>query len=322
MSIVQRIPDRAAGRTAGWPKGEFLGSLRLCLIEARPVVAVMFALRYLTAAALAGGVGRTTLVHVLAGAVVWELAVLSTYIVNGTMDVAEDRINRSRRPIASGRLTRASARRVAAASAVSAAVGGLALGGTFCCLVLAFLGVGYLYSAPPLCAKRNAVGCALTGVLLALLTYGAAYAAAGAGSVSRTGMIFCGATALWTGIVGSVTKDIPDAAGDMAAGRRTTAVMLGETGARILACGAAVTIGAAFTVAAVLAAPVLLASAAAMLGGALLVGVVTCPARPGASAMPGRDRGRRPYRAFMVTQYATHLCVIVILIWPALILAR
>jgi 4-hydroxybenzoate polyprenyltransferase len=316
MSTVQRIHRRAAGQIAGYPKGELLGSLRLCLIEARPVVAVMFALRYLAAAALAGAGQRTTVVHVLAGAVVWELAVLSTYIVNGTMDVAEDRINRSNRPIASGRLALVSARRAAVASAVGAVVGGLALGPAFCCLVLAFLGVGYLYSAPPLCAKRNAVSCALTGVLLALLTYGAAYAAAGNGSVSRTGMIFCVVTALWTGIVGSVTKDIPDTVGDMAAGRRTTAVMLGETGVRILACGAAVTIGAAFTGAAALAAPVLLPSAAAMLGGALLVSIVACPARPGASTTPGTDRRRQPYRAFMVTQYVTHLCLIVILIWP------
>ena len=299
-----------------------LGSLRLCLIEARPVVAVMFALRYLAAAALAGGAERMTLVHVLTGAVVWELAVLSTYIANGTMDVAEDRVNRSCRPIASGRLTLASARWAAAACAVGAAAGGLALGGTFCCLVLAFLGVGYLYSGPPLRAKRNAASCALTGMLLALLTYGAAYAAAGAGSVSRTGMIFCVATALWTGIVGSLTKDVPDAAGDMAAGRRTIPVMLGETRARILVCVAAVTIGGAFIVVAVLAAPVLLASAATMLGGALLVSIVTCPVRPGASALPGNDRKRRPYRAFMVTQYATHLCLIVILIWPVLVLAR
>jgi 4-hydroxybenzoate polyprenyltransferase len=316
MSAVQKIPRRTAGQAAGYPMGELLGSLRLCLIEARPVVAVMFALRYLAAAALAGAGQRTTVVHVLAGAVLWELAVLSTYIVNGTTDVAEDRINRSNRPIASGRLALVSARRAAVVSAVGAVAGGLALGPVFCCLVLAFLGVGYLYSAPPLCAKRNAVTCALTGVLLALLTYVAAYAAAGDGSVSRTGMIFCVVTALWTGIVGSVTKDIPDAVGDKAAGRRTTAVMLGEAGARILACGVAVTIGAAFTGAAALAAPVLLPAAAAMLGGAVLVSIVTCPARRAAPATAGTGRGRQPYRAFMVTQYLTHLCLIVTLTWP------
>jgi 4-hydroxybenzoate polyprenyltransferase len=320
MSMVQRIPGRATARIGGLSARELLDSLRLCLIEARPVVSVMFALRYLAAAALAWGAGRTTLVHILAGAAVWELAVLSTYILNGTMDVAEDRVNRSRRPIASGRLALSSARWAAAVSAVGALAGGLALGRTFCCLVLAFLAVGYAYSAPPLCAKRNAASSALTGVLLALLTYGAAYAAAGAGTVSSTGMIFCGATALWTGIVGSVTKDIPDAAGDKAAGRRTTAVLLGETGARILACGVALTIGAGFIVAAVLAAPVLLTPAVAMLCGALLVSLVTRPARPGAVSRPGSDRRRRPYRAFMLTQYATHLGLIMIL--AAMVLAR
>jgi 4-hydroxybenzoate polyprenyltransferase len=316
MSAVQKIPRHAGGQAAGYPIAELLGSLRLCLIEARPVVTVMFALRYLAAAALATAGQRTTVAHVLAGAVVWELAVLSIYIANGTMDVAEDRINRSGRPIASGRLALVSARRAAMVSAAGAVAGGLALGPAFCCLVLAFLGVGYLYSAPPLCAKRNAVSCALSGVLLALLTYGAAFAAAGDGSVSRTGMIFCVAAALWTGVVGSVTKDIPDAVGDKAAGRRTTAVMLGETGARILACGVAVTIGAAFTGAAAPAAPVLLPAAAAMLGGAVLVSIVTCPARPGAPATPGAGRRRQPYRMFMVTQYMTHLCLIVILIRP------
>lgn len=311
MSAVQRIP----GRAAGYPGRELLSSLRLCLMEARPVVAVMFALRYLTAAAVAVGAERATLPRVLAGAAIWVLAVLSTYVVNGTMDVAEDRVNRSRRPIASGRLTLATARRAAGVCAVAAVAGGLVLGGGFGCLVLAFLCVGYLYSAPPVCAKRYAATSALTGVLLALLTYGAAYAATGADRVNRTGVIFCVVAALWTGIVGSITKDIPDAAGDMAAGRRTIAVRLGETVSRRLACAAAVTIGAVFTVAAGLAGSLLLAPAAAMLGGALLVSVVTWPGRPGA----GR---RAPYRAFMTTQYAAHLCILLILVLRALTLVR
>jgi 4-hydroxybenzoate polyprenyltransferase len=290
----------------------------LCLIEARPVVAVMFALRYLTAAMLAGGADRLQLVRVLAGAVVWEFVVLSSYILNGTMDVAEDRINGSRRPIASGRLPLAVARRAAGASAVIAVAGGLALGSAFGCLVVAFLSVGYLYSAPRCCAKRHAAACALAGVLLALLTYGAACAAARASSVSRACVIFCVMMALWTGIVGSIAKDIPDVVGDMAAGRRTIAVMLGETGARALACAAALAIGAACTAAAAVAAPLLLAPAVATLGGALLVAIVAARALSGGAP----DRRRWPYRAFMVTQYAVHLCMLAILAWPALTLAR
>jgi len=317
MNALQGIPGRAV---AANPGRELLSSLRLCLTEARPVVAVMFALRYLTAAAVAGGFERATLARALAGSAIWVLAVLSTYLMNGTTDVAEDRVNHSRRPIASGRLAPATARRAAGLSAVAAVAGGLVLGGGFCLLVVAFLGVGYLYSAPPVCAKRYAATSALTGVMLALLTYGAAWAAAGAGPAGRTGVIFCAGAALWTGIVGSITKDIPDAAGDMAAGRRTIAVRLGETASRRLACGAAVTIGAGFAVAAGLAGSLLVFPAAAMLGGALLVSVVTWPWRPGAaSARPGGG-GRAPYRAFMATQYAAHLCLLLILVLRALTL--
>jgi 4-hydroxybenzoate polyprenyltransferase len=319
MSAVQRIPGRAV---AADPGRALLSSLRLCLTEARPVVAVMFALRYLTAAAVAGGFERATLPRVLAGSAIWVLAVLSTYVINGTTDVAEDRANHSRRPIASGRLSPATARRAAGVSAVAAVAGGLVLGGGFCCLVLAFLGAGYLYSAPPVCAKRYAATSALTGVLLALLTYGAACAAARAGPGGRTGVIFCVAAALWTGIVGSITKDIPDAAGDMAAGRRTIAVTLGETASRRLACAAAVTLGAAFTAAAGLAGSLLVAPAAAMLAGALLVSVVTWPGRPGGASARLGGGGRAPYRAFMATQYAAHLCMLLILVLRALTVVR
>lgn len=313
MSAVQTIPGHIAGR----PGREWLISMRLSLIEARPVVAVMFTLRYLTAAVLAQGADRAAVVRVLAGAAIWVLAVLSTYIVNGTMDVAEDRINGSRRPIASGRLPMAAARRIAAAAEVIAVAGSLALGSAFACLVLAFLVVGYLYSAPPCCAKRHAAACALTGVLLALLTYCAAYAAAGAHRVSRASVIFCVIMSLWTGIVGSIVKDIPDVIGDMAAGRRTIAVMLGETGARTLACAAALAIGVSFTAVAMLAAPVLLAPSVAALAGALLVAIITAmPLSGGAS-----DRGRRPYKAFMMTQYTVHICMLAIVAWHALAVA-
>src|SRR5262245_60636507 len=114
MSVVPRIPGELAGSEWLSALGRWPGWLRLCLIEARPVVLVMFVLRYLTAAALAGGADRAAPGRVVAGAAAWLLAVLSIYLINGTTDVAEDRVNGSGRPVASGRLPLATARQVAA----------------------------------------------------------------------------------------------------------------------------------------------------------------------------------------------------------------
>src|SRR5229473_3171268 len=78
----------------------------LCLAEARPSVLLITLLRFLAGAVLgaASGHGHGHLMAMAGGAVTIELAIFSCYLLNGLMDLDEDRINGSRRPLARGAL--------------------------------------------------------------------------------------------------------------------------------------------------------------------------------------------------------------------------
>src|SRR5256885_4484950 len=102
----------------------------MCVAEARPTVLGVFLLRFLTGCVLVTG-PIENLRRVVVGAAVWELAILSVYLLNGTMDVHEDRVNASRRPIASGALSPRIAGRVAWGAAAVSVCGSMALGPRF-----------------------------------------------------------------------------------------------------------------------------------------------------------------------------------------------
>src|SRR4051812_24464047 len=74
--------------------GRLLRQLRLCLAEARPVVLVIFQLRFLAGATLGSGhlVVRSA-VRVLEGGAVWSSCIVFVYLFNGVMDVTEDAVN-------------------------------------------------------------------------------------------------------------------------------------------------------------------------------------------------------------------------------------
>src|SRR5215475_446912 len=203
-------------------------TLALCFVEARPVVQVMFLLRFGAGVALAGG-GEP--LRVLAGFVCWACATFFTYLINGVADVVEDRVNGSRRPIARGDLAPEVAAAVAWYAAVLAVLLGLALGLTTGLLVVTFLACGYVYSGKPFSCKRF-TGTAVAVVLLAGgLTYAAGYevgAGSNGGIVSGALVLFGTAMSLWMGLVGALAKDMSDAAGDRAAGRLTVACRWGE----------------------------------------------------------------------------------------------
>jgi len=95
----------------------FVRSLSLCLVEARPVVQVIFLARFVCAALPGPFSGRVAL-----GAVSWLFAVLAVYLANGVTDIVEDRHNGSTRPIASGALDVGFARQVIVASAPTTAI--------------------------------------------------------------------------------------------------------------------------------------------------------------------------------------------------------
>ncbi len=283
--------------------------LRMCLTEARPTVQIVFFLRYLCGVALAARGQNLPLVRILFGAAVWECGVVFVYLFNGAMDVAEDQVNKSRRPIAQGLLRPATAHRVAAAFAVAGVVGGFALGRTPGLLVSALVVLGCLYSGPPCYLKRGVATGGITGSLGGILTYFAGCAAVSGVVLTSTAAVFAVCMSVWMGLVGSITKDLSDVAGDAAAGRRTAALICGETKARIAASGAAVAIGVAFLLAAAHLVTALRWPAITLECGALVLAAVSLSAFSTGES----SRRRRPYRAFMGTQYAAHLTLLVTL---------
>lgn len=197
---------------------------QLSWAESRPVMQVMFALRFLACAFLAGTVGlhgqRVTI-----GLLAWLATCMSVYIFNGLMDKTEDVANGKQRPIASGRLPERRAWWIVAALAVLGLVGGILTG--LAGPVLLFLGIGYFYSGPPWPLKKFGVTAALVIGAMGVTTF---WAGAIAGGGSNVGvMVYAAVMAAWMGLVGALLKDIPDAPGDAAAGRRTFAVLYGDT---------------------------------------------------------------------------------------------
>ncbi|MEW9534556.1 UbiA family prenyltransferase [Microbispora sp. NPDC049125] len=287
----------------------------MCLKEARPSVLGIFLLRFLAGSALAirtGGDGHP--VETALGALVWVSAIWSVYLFNGVMDVREDKINGSRRPIARGDLDPDVALVYVLCGAAVSLTGALLLRGPTIWLVAAVLALGYLYSGPPYYLKRGSTGTAVVGGLAGLMSYLAGFTAATGGEWSERGSaalpLFAAGASLWMGLIGTATKDLPDVAGDAASGRRTLAVRHGDFAVRVGASVTALTLACTFiglTVAAHLA---LMAPGLAMLAGAIAVAALSLtPLSKG-----DRSHRRRPYRAFMVTQYALHITALLPLV--------
>ena len=277
-----------------------------CLLEARPAVVGIFLLRFLAGASFAGplfeGGANGTL---WAGATLWILVTLSVYILNGVMDVEEDRINRSSRPVASGKLSVVQAAGVAAGLGVLSVAGSTLLGGLMVCSVLAALVLGWLYSGPPFYLKRRPAAWTVVGIAAALITYNAGYASNGGGGNLLSFSVFACVMALWLGVV-SQTKDLSDVKGDEQAGRRSVPVVFGEGRARFVFSGAAFCLGLVYVLSAALLAPDLLIPAFVLAAGAAAVAATTL----GPWSRGDRSRRRRPYRAFMLAQYGANLAAL------------
>lgn len=274
---------------------------RLCVVEARPQVQGVFLLRFAVGAAVAAP-GTAGPGAVLVGAVAWWCAVVCAYLLNGVTDVAEDRANASRRPVARGDLPVRTAAGVTAALAVAALVLAGSRGEPVW-WVAAFLALGWGYSAPPVAAKRWSLSCSAVVFGLGWTSYAAGAAAAG-GGLTRTGLVFAAAMSAWMALVGAVVKDLADAGGDAVGGRRTLAALRGPGAARWSAALGAVLVGIGAPAASLAAAPVALAGTLPLAAGAVWV-VVECLRFDRAGP---QDRGARRagYRAFMTTQYAAN----------------
>lgn len=290
---------RAAGRLS-----RFARLSLLCLLEARPAVQGIFLLRFLAGASFSGPLlsGAASL-SLYAGAALWGCVTLSIYVLNGVMDVEEDWINRSARPIARGDLRISQAATAAAILAFLGLVGALMLGIAW--NVAAMLALGWLYSGPPLYLKRWPAGLAAVAILGGLLTYHTGYIANGAADELLELGVFGGVMALWMGLVGQ-TKDLSDVEGDREAGRRSGPVVWGEDLARLLYSGIAFSLGGAYLILSTLYAPSLLGSAVVLtLGASGLAAIALSPWSRG-----DKTKRRRPYRVFMLTQYGAHLPVL------------
>jgi 4-hydroxybenzoate polyprenyltransferase len=276
--------------------------LTMCIVEARPCVLVIFLLRFLAGAILTG---HGNLPRVLAGAAAWELAVFFIYLFNGAMDIHEDLVNGSRRPIARGALPRRPALGVAFCAAMMSLASALLFARETALPVAAVLAIGYMYSGPPFRLKCSPAGTVVTCALLGLATYdaGQVSVAASTGHPGIALAVFAVAMSLWMGLVGAPAKDLPDIAGDAQAGRRTLAMLVGERRFRLALALVALGLGIAFLAVAASTVHVIVWPAATMLTGAAAVAFLSLsPLSQGS-----RTRLRLPYRGFMVTQYATHL---------------
>jgi len=281
-----------------------------CLVEARPSVLAVSLLRYLTGGVLAAGeFAHGHLVRTLAGAPIWELAVFAVYLFNGVMDIHEDQVNGSGRPIARGVLNPRLARRVAAGAAAAALIGGIALGIPSMAAIAAYLIVGCLYSGPPCYLKRQPIGSAVAAASLGpLMCYGGLTAYTGDGwTWPGAGWLVVAVWMwLWMGLVGAPAKDLGDVTGDAAAGRRTLPVIYGQSRVRRVVSISAVSLAIVFIVVSGWLSWWLAVPGAVMLASA---GAVTILSMKQLSR-GDRSHLRGPYRAFMVTQFAVYLAVI------------
>lgn len=288
-----RCPWRAAATT-----------FALCWRESRPVVQIIFALRFLTGFVLAGAAGGAAPLRSLVALPLWTSATMAIYVVNGCSDVIEDRINGSRRPVARGLLPVRHALITAGALATTAVVGTCLLSPTLALLCVALLILGVVYSVPPIAAKRWTPAAVVVIALAGFCTY-----LGGGVTAGRPGPAVPVAILLttWMAVIGGLVKDLSDAPGDTAAGRHTVVGRRGERSARRVAAVAAAGIGASATLAAALGPRTLLPPAVVIAVGSVVVSLLALSGDAGSS----RSARRRPYRGFMVVQYLAHAAVLV-----------
>jgi 4-hydroxybenzoate polyprenyltransferase len=282
------------------------------MIEARPAVQIIYALRFLAAFELAGGPARMAAGRRLlemwwlpVALFTWLCASTVAYLFDGVMDVVEDRLNGSKRPIASGQLPRPVAAALAAVFSVLALLGAVVLGGPWPYLVSVMLALGFAYSAPPVRLKRYTWACGTTVIVAGLLTFAAGGSADGHLPHHWPLAVFAIAMSSWMGLVGAVAKDFSDVFGDAVAGRRTLVVVRGTSHTARRLSGNAFFVAITFFVAALWVAPALVWPAVAVAFGAAAVALTSLHRPEGAPR-------RRPYRAFMVTQYVAHVVVLMV----------
>jgi 4-hydroxybenzoate polyprenyltransferase len=284
-------------------------NVRLCIVEARPSVLSIFLLRFMAGSALgAAGSHPPDPPGVGIAAAAWTLAVLAVYLYNGITDLHGDRVNGSRRPLARGALRPRFALGVTIGSALLALVTGVTLGPPSTLTVPGLLLAGYLYSGPHLSLKRRWDSAAALVTLAGFGTYYTGYATHARHWVEPDAAVLAIAVvmSLWMGLVGVPTKDLSDVEGDADSGRSNLAMGPGQRRARVAGALSAMLLATVLVGLAATRLPVLALPAGTLAIGAVAVAAVTLSPLSSGS----RRRRRRPYRLFMVTQYAVHVGVV------------
>ncbi|WP_336855995.1 UbiA family prenyltransferase [Sinomonas albida] len=216
MSVVTTA---TASRRRGWA-----ALLKSFLLEARPIVLVLFVMRFMVGAL--ESTGAMSVSRLSLGALAWTFVTAGIYLTNASSDVEADVINRKNRPLANGQLT---TREVNAAALVSFGVSvtcaaSLGAGSLAIVSLMAILGTYYSVGWPRP-GKAHYATAAATITVGIFLPY-VAGSLANSGSISSpslwTGIVF----AIWAAIAG-MSKDFADVEGDRSTGRRTLPVSLG-----------------------------------------------------------------------------------------------
>lgn len=293
-------PQAASRRTPG-----ILQVLLLCLAESRPVVQIMFLLRFVCGMVLivadARPPGAAEWWRPLLGLLGWSLATAYVYLINGVEDFVADRVNGVGRPIERGDLDPGVARTVARCCAGGALLLELLAGRWMVVPTVAYLLLGRLYSVPPARFSARPVG-SLAVVLGGIsLTYAAGALCVG-GHPTGDGLVFAALMTLWTTLVGATVKDLSDLEGDVASGRRPLVARLLPRHARQGISLVALSLGGLLCVAGAHLTALRLPGAVT-LAGAMAMSVLLYRNAP---ATHSRALMRRPYRAFMGTQFVAH----------------
>lgn len=274
------------------------------------MVQVVFLLRLLAGAFFAGSIfslgaiGKSYDLLVI-GAASWVCATLAVYIYNGVQDVEEDRANGSSRPIAQEKLGVSQAMVAVVTFGLLSIIGGVFVHRDLAWGAAAMLFMGWLYSGPPFYLKRWPAALAIIAVSAAVLTYNAGYTLSGSQDERLPLLVFAGIMALWMGLVGQ-TKDFSDVPGDKKAGRRSLPITWGEETAQFIISTIALVLGIGFFLISFFWVEGLRLPAVVVFVGAIAVSTLSL----GPWGKDGETRRRRPYKAFMVTQYAANIVVI------------
>jgi 4-hydroxybenzoate polyprenyltransferase len=265
------------------------------------VVLGVFALRFTVGGALADSAG-IDLASVALGVASWFMTVWAVYLLNGISDIAGDRANGSKRPLATGELERSAALAWCIALSTCAIVLGSLVGWIFVLLVCAMLAFGAAYSLGPFAAKKWGIPALTVAAIGSFITYLAgAIAFDAVATVPLLG--FDTVMSCWILMVGH-TKDFGDVRGDRVMGRRTLPLVLGEQSARRLVAAGATIVAACGAVAAALNSSLIPLALLAPASGFIAV----CAARSDLSRC--QKSVRRPYRVFMLAQYSTNIGVL------------